>query len=467
MKRVLCFLLSLIIISSSLVAFTAYALIRESDNVTFTLIDEWGDNSLLEGITSEMQFTHHNQLNWTVEFYPTGETKTKYDYNTFHNSNGNSSEYHGFSYPYINLSDLRHDNPELQKIFNELFAEEYNPGDIKRRTIYFSDIYDYYPVNFDLSLPGISISWTSGNFFDEKGEYVFSGITPSRGKELLKTFNDYFRIPVNNNDIREISIHWGDDGNFSWRTANRNTFGFNFFNVLADDCIYFTFPNEINTGHNEVRQLIDTSEIHGGYGIYALPYTENDIKSEELKTVYSIPADATVEALSLNEKRNELYLGLHENEKFVLHVIDIATMTDKTVLELFDIDFHDYIRVEQDENFFVFIKNDIEYNVVEISPDGTIKSSLEGTVSEETATGMNYISSDSSFGFDGKRLVILLIKNPLYDDQSSMTIQPEISVFTKDGLSYYGKWVCSLAMPHNNFASPFVFQTGKNIIRYK
>ena len=43
-----------------------------------------------------------------------------------------------------------------------------------------------------------------------------------------------------------------------------------------------------------------------------------------------------MKALMMDEARQELYLVLHENEKLVLHIIDMNTMTDKSAIELSD-----------------------------------------------------------------------------------------------------------------------------------
>ena len=62
MKRVLCFLLVLVLLGASLLGVTAFSLVKESDNVTFTLIDEWGDRRALQGISAEMSFTLHEKF---------------------------------------------------------------------------------------------------------------------------------------------------------------------------------------------------------------------------------------------------------------------------------------------------------------------------------------------------------------------------------------------------------------------
>ncbi len=455
MKKVLCFLCSLIILASSLIAVTGYSLNKESDNVTFTVVDEWGDRRYLDGVTAEMPFTHHGQLNWNVKFSPAGETKTEYDYTTFYERYVKSEPRYGITDPFFSVYDMKNGNPAILEVFNNLKAEAKNPGDIRRATLKYSDYYEYYPVNFDLEIPGISVYWESGIMHDDKGEYVYSGITPATGKDMQRVFNEYFKIPVHDKDVREIKVHASDNG-FSYGCSYISTFDYVFFDVVFSDCIYFTFRNEINNGHDYVRELVDTSEIQGGYGIYCLPYEEGEVKYNELKTVYSIPSDATVEILFCDEERNELYLVLHKNDKAILHIIDTATMTDKTVIELFDFAYEDNVYVKQYDDFFVFIKNSVDFNVVERNSDGSYKSALTGAMPLETVADRDYFSYNSYFGFDGERLVVLVVEDPGAEELNVMSIQPDIMVFTEKGLSYYCKWFCSLGESVSSWRTFFV-----------
>lgn len=459
MKRVLCFLLVLVVLSTSLVAVTGYSLIKESDNVTFTVIDEWGDRRYIEGVTAEMQFTHNYRLNWNVEFSPLGEAKTEYWYNNLSTNMGESYAYYGICNTSYGLLDMKNDNEKLKADFENLKNELKNPGDIRRFSLKLKDYYDYYPVNFDFTLGEMSVSWNTSIGFDDVGSYSYSGITPSRGKGLLEALNRYLKIPVHEEDVREIKIHRGDYA-FSYSCSYSGSFDFEFYNVVFSDKLYFTFNNEITKSEEAKRTLVDTTQIPGGYGIYSIPYEENDIKYEEIKTVYSIPSDATVEALFCDEERNELYLTLHENDKYVLHIIDAEAMTDKTVIELFDFHFEEYVRVVQNEDFFVFIKNDVDFIVVERTAEGKYESALTGTMPPETVAERNYFSYYSWFGFDGERLVVLVVENTGYEEQSNMTILPDIMVLTEDGLTYYCKWICSLSTPVSNWGSQFVYRSG-------
>ncbi len=448
MKKVLCFLLVLFLLGTSFLGVTAYSLIKESDNVIFTAVDEWGDRRVLQGISADMSFTMHEKLNWEVSFTPFEKTETEYVYDVFYNLKRNTSPYYfGISMPSLGLLQLKNTHPVLKQLVEDLRAEALETGKRASAEVKFCDYYEYYPVNINFSLPGISIDWQNGFGLDEKGQYIFSGISPSRGQGVIDAFNEFFRIPVGESDVRAISILPNANGNFSYQSDRENTFDFFFYSVRTDSHIYLTFENEINTGHEWTRELVDTSLVPGGYGIYSLPYTENDIRYEELKTVYSIPRDATVESLSIDEERQELFLGLHENERYMLHVIDMATMTDKTVIELFGFSFTDYSLTVKNDDFFVFLKNDVDFNVVAINDEGKWESALTGTMPSESAADRGYFTHRSRFGFDGERLAVWTVEDPNMEEIRILSVQPDVMVFTKDGLQYYCKWLCSLGDP--------------------
>lgn len=447
MKKVLCFLLVLVLLGASLISFTGYSLIKESDNVTFTPVDEWGDRRYLEGITAEMDFSYHEEIFWDVEFTPFKETKTEYDYNTFYDRYGKADPYYGISTPGISLLQRKNLNPELNKVFEELRAEAKNPGDIRSTRIYYRDYFRYYPVDMEIFLPEMSVTWREGFGFDNKGEYEFSGITPARGEELIKALNDFFRVSVLPDDFSDITVHAGDGNSFSYRTSGNLSFSFDFMHGMTDDCFYLTFSNEKINYYEEERTLVDTSLIPGGYGIYALPFTETEIKYNELKTVYPVSSDATAEYLSADKERNELYLVLQENGKYILHVIDIATMKETSAVELFPASGDEYIRVSKYDDFFVTLKNEVDFNVVKRTENGKYESALTGTMPPETIADRDYFSYRSEFGFDGERLAVWVIEEPGSEEIRLLSLQPDVMVFTKDGLQYYCKWLCSLGDP--------------------
>lgn len=449
MKKVICFLSALTLLSVSLTVAVTCSLVKESDNVTFTLIDEWGDKTYLEGITAEMNFTCNGRLDWDVKFSPAGKTETEYQYNTIVPKHTETYRNYGLYNTSYSLLDMKNDNEKLKADLDNLKNEMKNPGDIRYFNIKLKDYYEYYPVNFEFTLGEMHISWSTSIGYDDAGSYEFSGISYTKGTDFINTLNDYIRIPVHEEDTRKIRLHKSDDG-FSYSGSHSGSFDFEFHNAVFADTLYFTFSNEIKNSEKSERVLTDTSLIPGGYGIYAIDYTETEVNYKEIKTVYSIPSDATVKALFCNEEKNELYLTLHQNDKYILRVIDTASMTDIAVIELFDFHFEEYVTISQQEDFFVFIKNSTDYNVVRQNTDGIFVSALKGTIPSETENIRNYFSPYSQFCFDGEKLAILVIENPGYEQLSIMSIQPDIMILNEDGLLYYGKWICSLSRPVSN-----------------
>ena len=62
----------------------------------------------------------------------------------------------------------------------------------------------------------------------------------------------------------------------------------------------------------------------------------------------------------------------------------------------------------------------------------------------EYVADRDYFSYYSTFDFDGERLAVFGIEEPFREELRILSIQPDIMIFTEDGIQYYGKWGCSL-----------------------
>ena len=110
-----------------------------------------------------------------------------------------------------------------------------------------------------------------------------------------------------------------------------------------------------------------------------------------------------------------------------------------------------FIGFDQDKNDILFgLKNDIDFNVVSSDDDGKWKSALTGTMPAGSSVHREYFSYDSSFSFDGERLVVWVFEQPGMEDTQILSLQPDVMVFTENGLQYYCKWLCSLGDPVAN-----------------
>ena len=110
MKKVLGFLCALLILITSLTVYVGADLYGERENVTFRLVDEWGDRSFLEGVTTHSQYSYYGLLNWDVDFAPF-ENEVNAGM-TFRKTGRNveSTPYYGFGTSYMTLTDFSKDD---------------------------------------------------------------------------------------------------------------------------------------------------------------------------------------------------------------------------------------------------------------------------------------------------------------------------------------------------------------------
>ena len=238
----------------------------------------------------------------------------------------------------------------------------------------------------------------------------------------------YFKIPKYKGDYYE----WVIDSTFS------------------DDMCYFTFDLHTKNGN-----IVDTSLIPDGFGIYAFPYEKAyedergklilGTDTSKLEMIYSLEPDTQISKLSINHEQNHLLLFTIENEQLVLHVIDIANRTELQKLVLFEnCDYYSYVI-----DGAILISN---YNSHEVY----VVSSLENQAYKIDFT---FSSTDELFNFgnfmyfscyDGERLVysnfagyIFELALPNFDDFF-------IAIYEKNGISYIGTYRSSLLSGTDN-----------------
>ena len=165
----------------------------------------------------------------------------------------------------------------VQEIKRALPADGETTQDLKLK-----DIFRYYPIEGDLT--GTSI-WVAS-----LDNAVYASENPAK---LWQDINRFLRIPIPETESSGFSVGKYPDGslNFNYYQGKENCsqqedhFDFHSIACSTPDAVYFTF----NT-HTDDGDVVDTSLIPGGYGIYRLPYDrEKEIfLSEKLEMVYAL-----------------------------------------------------------------------------------------------------------------------------------------------------------------------------------
>ena len=444
MKKALIFLLVLIFSVSSLTVFTGYKLHNEGKNVSYSVVSEYGDRSLLQGVSADIHYSHYERLLWDVHYVPLQKPETKVSFHKIMKQNEASPHYFGLTSVYFSLFDIKDFSEELYNSFQRAKKESAEGKGAVTLEIKMKDHFEYYPFLPEVDLPGINISYVSSPFLDSdrEGAYTYAGITKDRAEGFIKALRDYIKIPVYENDTRTTVIERSGSGHM-YSSYYENVYEESFQSQVFSDKLYFTVNNRTDPSENNPSVLLDTSLIPGGYGIYSVPYSENDIIYENMTTGMSLSPESTVLNLWGDEEKEELYLLIRENEACYFKVIDIKTMTEKFSERLFDYTDSDWVSFRGFGGFMLFIRNGIEMKLYEDEGNGQYKERLTYKETEDNFIGLEYLLHNSEWASDGERLVLFSVDS-FPDNGDGRTNRHEIAVFTKDGLGYYLKEDCSL-----------------------
>ncbi len=215
----------------------------------------------------------------------------------------------------------------IGKAYYELYMS-LAPGAEAGTSVYLKDYIDYYPIDGSIDLPGLSM-----NMNDPVSEWN----NEENNESAWQLLNDYFRIPVLEDEMTYISMRKDDKGNINGiggGSGGADNFNFRTESVIFPDAVYFT----INNRSSNDGELVDTSLIPGGYGIYRLPYSLNNgvyfVDFDGLSTVK--PLDEAFRVYWIipdDRKENMILIGAIEDELW-LYVIDEKTMETEQELLL-------------------------------------------------------------------------------------------------------------------------------------
>ena len=334
MRKALIIFILVFAFSLGLGAFAVYDAAQPRDEVLVSENLRYGEASAAEGLNLTMHTNFDNHLFWDISYIPGQPEKTENECRVSVKKDYGDYEYEPIG---MNLmSDVEgwyfddfadRDPTELSGLslaYYELWLDTPNGGE-REELIHLKDYLDYYPVGGEVDVDGLTIpfymDWPSIE------DYSYA---------VHRQMNDYFKIPVMEDEVRYISLRKDEQGNLRGRgsgTGDKDTYNIWSHSVVLSDAVYFTINNRSNEG-----KIVDTSLIPGGYGIYRLPYTvENgvcEIQFEELSTPKSIDEEFNIIYMFTDEPKEKIILiGLLNTELRML-VIDAATMETLQDIEI-------------------------------------------------------------------------------------------------------------------------------------
>ncbi len=316
-----------------------------------------------------------------------------------------------------------------------------------RATVRLRDYYDYYPISVNLYLPGVI--WTQHH--EVTADTVAK---PGTTAYVVQYFREYFKIPMLD-EVIEIHLTRRNNG-MSWGSSSVSSDTYSFYALsVADntDC-YFTF----NTQTNRDGQIIDTSEIKGGYGIYRLPYRRGTstadigIEVDDMEMVYPLKPGTQIEGLYFNIEKTRLLLVTKQDETTVQ--IDIIDPVSYDCLQSFSISGAFFRHLKVYEDYTVAVTHDKLMVLTEA--DGVFSHAFTADIIKDETGEPIPVTSDYVTAFDGTRLAVANNTRPEYHSGYDLCGY-DITVYSDSGILWHGtvKSTLDAGTRRNSYNSSF------------
>ena len=444
MKKALALTLVLLLLTVSAFACAARDINSQQEQLIYTESILYGDPAAAQGIEVKASSTYRNQLFWdSVHSLDGAGTKTNFSFSEFAIQEKPSytpeislgTDYNITAYFSNNFSP--HTGNPLDKAYQELIAETPDGGEGKK-TVLLKDYYDYYPLSISITFPDYNLTLSP----DTQHSYP-----PDSDKKLLyEAFESFIKIPVLPNETAELFADKDEYGQV--RSLGLNTTEGGYYkpshSAASADGFYFTVSNRSGSG-----ELLDTSQIPGGYGIYFLScdlsHEPGHFHIDGLSIAYPLSPEAETIDISTDLRKNELLLVTAEDSRAYLSVIDLADMSLKQKLEICQIiptQDYNYTAADFYENFIVLYANDT-FSVVSPDPQGNYELNYTAPRHPE-GFDTSALSHPNQLAFDGERLcavsILNFVSNDLYLNYTGFLV----SIYDHTGLTYCAAYSSSL-----------------------
>lgn len=444
MRKASAIFLVLFLVFASFYTYAAFDINKEKDNVTFRETVLQGDKSLAEGVSIKTSYEFQRRLFWDTTLTLGNENSIETDFTFRKNYTYEYDEpedrlsiYTDTGYSLSSTGDTFEKDASELKGIDKAFKELYDiakPGVDTEKIIFYKDFYDYYPLSGDCYANGVSINFgVIYDFHDDK-----------RGTELQKKLEEYFKIPILDEECREIHLLKDENNNVislgtSQVTDNSDYYGFSAEKAVSNKGIYISFSNRTALGNT-----VDTSLIPGGYGVYFFPYQKSGLDFDNIQTVYPVDEEDEIISISMNKEKTKLHLITKEKGKLILNVIDEETMNclQRIVLheigkETHDVDYPGASILETDKDFIVYCVYD-ELNSF-ISVVTANENGYKQVLKTENTLGVY----DADFEWDGKYLYYADYTSDYGTFRGSVS-NVRVAVLSGGGPEFYAEYEPSL-----------------------
>ena len=445
MRKGLTILLALLVLCAAGSAFAVRDICADKETVAYTETVLYGDPAIMDGLRVDLRENFRRALVWdSAVSFKNGsfEAETKYSFSARSMMEYYPPQEKGYR---ITLSTttaywkvMGVPRPVLWKV-----AEEMERDGVETRTVHLADYYDNYPFHVSIS-DGDKLLYDSEN-----------GVGTLKGRPIYKALQEFFKIPVLESQDSVLRIKKDFEGKLEGYTTDRDV-GDSFFlqtdGVIGKNGYFFWFDTHV--WHDGVRgqDVVDTSRIPGGYGIYILPYSGDGVDSKGLSLFCPLAPETNILTLGISEDKKELLLHTEENGIYVITVI--SAETGETLQRLEVGSYVDGLCWAQGTAGFILLKSDTCLYAVTKGEDGQYRVALQAPIQEferrDSYAPWNAWMGNS-IAFDGERLVVACYNLHSWVNEDFSNLYWEdmgcgfyAAVYTNDGLQYYGEYDSSL-----------------------
>ena len=497
MRKSFALLLALVILVSGTGIYTQAALLREKDQVHFTESFSYGDKSVVEGAQVEMYNYYNNKIFWHTIYEFGEEIKEKTDYEFYPWYHERESSFPGsletmMDYMSFGTGAVMEDKEYsgLNAAMKELYDKTPN-GEKNQMIIHLKDYADYYTFGLNFRFPnqvgnlykgydGIMLLYPE-QLDEDIAEYEENGADSEHLNMLRKVrkdwdnFNEFFKIPVIEKEIYGLSLSKDEKGRITGMGTSNvgggSTTGdidspdiFNiegldgftlWFEALYDngDC-FLTFDPHTHNGN-----LVDTSQIPGGFGIYHFTYDNQNgtIDSENIQMVYELNPEHNICSLKIEASGENLLLVTDENNRTYLSVINRDTMSLVQKLDMGDAE--DYFYFDSYKDYMVTRSDELAVYTKDAA--GLYQKEFGVEIAEmERKLGVKenegYVNWSGIHDWNGETL--LIVSNRYSECAFFLTAVDET------GLLYYGEYKSSLITGDEEYYSCYPEHNKENAV---
>lgn len=425
MRKITALLLALVLFCSAGIVWVHAAINAERNRVEIRENCLFGDKAAASGLNIVRNVQWDGHLHWSTAYSISGQDDYSTDFRFTQNeeNDGYRAEYvpDGISFTNYANAGVGSNRALTESMLFEVFGgyaglcmaamERAPAGGEYYENVKIADYYEYYPLNIEWDMPEV---YTLEK--DEEGNENFERLAGKNFLAMNAAFLEYFRIPVQDEDMLELTLYKTEAGEVTDLSVNSMEANwYQIFSVVTADGVYFTFSN---------GSAVDFSQIPGGYGLYYLPFTEIADYSGVKYTVADASGMQTVQLLvadgsSLLHEGVELmaFFMSGDEERMIMITNEDGTLffnsmnPGSTTLE------QRFAIAECEESYYIGVNDELadciifeigmeQISVVDILPGEGYALNFTVTRPDMNTAVEYYYGAGNVYAYDGERLAV-------------------------------------------------------------